>query len=297
MVRLLSVLVCGVLASCATPRGAVTNGAGPEAAPWIPAMEPPQAPVVPDLIQPAILPAGAAWSMSGSPVVTRLVSGAELVEFDVTKEGRRIGMQVVLFDQTRCDLRVVDQSGGDWAGAGAIRGAMRSVNAVAGVNGGFFTPEFEAMGLVIADGAGSGTFQNSGLVSGAVATGAGGPLLLWNSEYRSASEFSQFLQAGPRLVNRGEVVSGLSRGKTATRTFVATDGGSRWVVGLAKSPSLAELAEILVSPGLLPDLRVWRALNLDGGRSSSLWVRRENGAELSWTGWSTVRNFLAIVPR
>lgn len=235
--------------------------------------------------------------MTGRPVVTRLMAGAELVELDVEKEGRRVGLQVVLFDARDCDLRVVNQGGGDWAGAGAIRKEMQSVNAVAGVNGGFFTPEFEPMGLVVADGVHSGAFQDSGLISGAVASGMNGPVLVWNSEGVSGEGFSQVLQAGPRLVNGGAPVQGLSGGRTAARTFIATDGHSKWAVGLAKSPSLSELAEILVSPGLFADLRVWRALNLDGGRSSSLWVRRDDGEELAWTGWSTVRNFLAIVPR
>jgi hypothetical protein len=251
------------------------------------------------LVEPDVAPVpriGAVWRVSGAPTVTRLAAGAELVELSAEKEGRRVGLQVVLFDARNCDLRVVDQAE-EWAGAGAIRRSMRSVSAVAGVNGGFFTPEFAPMGLVVADGTPSGVFQGSGLVSGGVGSGVAGPALVWNAEFQAASDYPQFLQAGPRLVNAGAPVPGLSDGRRAARTFVATDGGSRWAVGVLKSSSLLELSEVLVSPRLFWDRPVWRALNLDGGRSSSLWVRREDGEELAWTGWSTVRNFLAIVPR
>ncbi len=256
------------------------------------AVDVPAAPFEPDHAAPAL----PRWAIIGRPMVTRLIAGAELVECSVGDGAKEVELQVVLFDSGRCDLRVIDQTNG-WAGSGVIRDVMRSVHAVAGVNGGFFTPGFHPMGLVVADGVSSGGFQNSGLVSGGVATGVRGPMLVWNSEFQAADAFSQFLQAGPRLVSQGEPVAGLSPSKKATRTFVATDGESRWAVGLAKSPSLKELAEVLASPGLLPELRVTRALNLDGGRSSSLWVRREDGEELAWTGWSTVRNYLAIVPR
>lgn len=240
--------------------------------------------------------AGEHWAIIGRPLVTRLMAGAELVECSVGDGEKVAELQVVLFDAGQCDFRVVSQTN-DWAGAGVIREKMRSVNAVAGVNGGFFTPGFEPMGLMVADGVATGPMQRSGLISGAVGTGARGPILLWNSEIGGAGDFGQLLQAGPRLVDQGEPVAGLSTGKKATRTFVATDGSGRWAVGMVKSPSLKELAAMLSSEGLLPGLRVWRALNLDGGRSSSLWVRRDDGEELAWTGWSTVRNYLAIVPR
>ena len=41
--------------------------------------------------------------------------------------------------------------------------------------------------------------------------------------------------------------------------------------------TLAQLGKILATPGIVPDLKVQRALNLDGGSSSAFWFAGENG--------------------
>jgi hypothetical protein len=38
-------------------------------------------------------------------------------------------------------------------------------------------------------------------------------------------------------------------------------------------------------------------LNLDGGRSTAFYARTNDGREISQPGWSTVRNYVAVVPR
>ncbi len=174
---------------------------------------------------------------------------------------------------------------------------MRSANAVAGVNGGFFTPQFTPMGLMIANGHKTGAWQQNKLLSGAVVVYQQ-PQLLWNSEVQGASTATHLLQAGPRLVDAGRAVPSLERRKQATRTFIATDSSHRWIIGLARSTSLGELADALAAPGTFPEsFRIHRALNLDGGHSSALYYRTADGHEHSDPGWSTVRNYLGIVPR
>ncbi len=203
---------------------------------------------------------------------------------------------MVLFDSSRCQLKVIDQPQ-DFAGGGQITAAMRQAGAIAGVNGGFFTPQFVPMGLMVADGRPTGTWQANKLLTGAVVVSAGKPQLLWNAEARSRQKAAQFLQAGPRLVDAGKAVPSLERSKHTTRTFIATDGRGRWIIGLARGTSLGELADALASAELIPGFRIQRALNLDGGRSSALYYRTADGAEHSDPGWSTVRNYLGIVPR
>jgi exopolysaccharide biosynthesis protein len=164
------------------------------------------------------------------------------------------------------------------------------------VNGGFFTPQFTPMGLMIADGNPTGTWQSNKLLTGAVVV-RHSPQLLWNSEVRESRNARDLIQAGPRLVDSGRPVASLERSKHVPRTFIATDGSHRWIFGLARHTSLGELAEILATPELLPGFKIHRALNLDGGRSSAIYYRTADGREQSAPGWNTVRNYLGIVPR
>lgn len=235
-------------------------------------------------------------SVSASADGQPLSGGASLHETTVSQGGRAIDFQVVLFDDRHFTLKVIDQPE-DFAGGGRITHCMRQAGAVAGVNGGFFTPEFTPMGLMIADGRSTGTWQVNKLLTGAVMGGGKGPRLLWNAEARGRLGADQFLQAGPRLVDAGQAVGGLERARHTTRTFIATDGGHRWIFGLARGTSLGELADTLASAEVVPGFRIERALNLDGGRSSALYYRAADGREHSDPGWSTVRNYLGIVPR
>lgn len=206
-----------------------------------------------------------------------------------------VDLEIVLFDSHSYDLKVIDQPE-DWSGGGRIKDCMRAAGAVAGVNGGFFTPQFAPMGLMISAGKETGTRQENKLLTGAVVSCHGSPELLWNAEARDIRNATDLIQAGPRLVDAGKGIAGLERSKEVPRTFIANDGGHRWIFGVARNTSLGELADILSSPGFLPGFTVQRALNLDGGRSSALYVRTAEGREIVEPGWSTVRNYLGIVP-
>jgi hypothetical protein len=246
--------------------------------------------------QPEPAPAAASfgWHLD-APAEGRPLAGggATLETLTVSRGGHSVDLQLVVFDSRHYDLQVLDQPE-DWSGGGKITACMQQAGAAAGVNGGFFTPEFDPMGLMIAGGRTTGSWQSNKLLSGAVVVTAQ-PRLLWNSEV-ATRDARHLLQAGPRLVDAGRPVAGLDRKKHATRTFIANDGSQRWFFGLAAGVSLGELAEILATPGLTA-FPVHRALNLDGGRSSALYYRSTEGREHSAPGWSTVRNYLAIIPR
>ena len=104
------------------------------------------------------------------------------------------------------------------------------------------------------------------------------------------------LQSGPRLVDNGQPMGSLNHTRSVTRTFVANDGGRMWAIGTVSSVTLADLGSLL-SSSVIPGTRIQRALNMDGGRSTALYVRTADGREVSRPGWSTVRNYLAVVPR
>lgn len=205
-------------------------------------------------------------------------------------------VSVVRFDSRHSTLRVVDQPEA-WSFGDTLGNSMRRAGAIAGVNGGYFHPDFAPLGLMIASGRQQGQFTRSSLVSGMMRVRQGEPALVWNIESSSTAEATDLLQAGPRLVDRGLPVSGLNSSKMAARTFIATDGEQGWLIGVARTTTLSGLAHLLATPGLVSGLRVDRALNFDGGRSTALYARTSDGREISEPGWSTVRNYVAVVPR
>jgi len=233
------------------------------------------------------------WMLDSPAESQPLVGGATLQTLSVSRDGHAVDLRLISFDSRDYELRVIDQPE-DWIGGGKITECMRRAGAAAGVNGGFFTPDFAPMGLMIAEGQKTGSWQSGKLLTGAIVV-ASQPRLLWNAEV-STRNARNLLQAGPRLIDSGRPIGSLERIKHTTRTFIASDGGQRWFLGLASNVSLGQLAEILASHELI-GTSIDRALNLDGGRSSALYYRSADGREQSDPGWSTVRNYLAIVPR
>ncbi len=207
-----------------------------------------------------------------------------------------VRMRVVRFDRQQCSLRVVDQPEAH-AGSHVLSQTLRDVGALAGVNGGYFHPDFSPLGLVVSGGRSQGRLVRTSLVSGMVRVADGQPELVWNDEYREQSGVTDLLQCGPRLVDGGEPIAGLNATKTSARSFVATDGVGGWLIGVAEYTTLRGLSDLLATPGLIAGMRVERALNLDGGRSTAFYARTSDGGEISDPGWSTVRNYLAVLPR
>ena len=104
------------------------------------------------------------------------------------------------------------------------------------------------------------------------------------------------MQAGPFLVDAGKTVAGLNDTRSAARTVVFADGSGNFGVLICKNATLAETARLLATSGAVPSGKIIRALNLDGGSSTALWVKREPSPFYS-REWKSVRDYLAIVPR
>lgn len=144
--------------------------------------------------------------------------------------------------------------------------------ALAVVNGGYFTEELYATGLLIADGQSHGA--SYGGFAGMLAVGPDGFAdLRWLEQrpYDPAEPLSAALQSFPVLVKPGGV-HGFPEdgGLPARRTVVARDSAGRFLFLVAPGGSfpLHGLATWLVDS----DLEIDIALNLDGGTSSGLLV-------------------------
>lgn len=244
--------------------------------------------------------ASAALASAGWKVVSseRANPPDELVEHRVSKvEDAETGAQATLhlaqFATRAATLRVIDQP----ASRGDLATAMKRAHALAGVNGGYFDPADQPVGLLVSDGQKTAQFSHARLLSGVLWTTATKVNLSRASQFKMSAQVRNAVQCGPLLVERGKPVAGLNATRPARRTFVLVDGKGHAALGYSSSVSLADLGEILCLRNVTgPERPVARALNLDGGSSSAFWVAGKEGA-FSISEQKTVRDFVAIVPR
>lgn len=219
---------------------------------------------------------------------------------NTTRDGIR--MYVVAFDDRDYVLRVADQPGGvgsRWTTAGQ---AAASRGAVAAINGGFFTPEGKPLGMLIEAGAKRGHLNKSSLGSGMyLSTGTRSAIIRREAYQKTRNSWnaSHLLQTGPMLVENKQAVTGLSKTNRRVRSFIAWDGRHHWVMGYAEPCTLDGLSRALAgrTPG---GFEIVSAVNLDGGRSSDLWVGKQvPGGEKSHRGIfnKSVRNYIVLVDR
>ncbi len=221
-------------------------------------------------------------------------SGAELQRLQFTSDKVTSNLHVVIFKEQQFDIRVLDDPNGQQA---SLAAAAATGNWLAGVNGGYFHPDYTPLGLVVADGKVTHQQQQAALLSGIIAANDSRIYLLRPSEFKLGPRTRSALQAGPFLVDQGRPVKGLNSSKRARRTFVATDGQGTWALGTLSPLTLAEAGSLLASDAFARVLPVSRALNLDGGSSSAFYFKFEDGKIENLRALTRVRNYLGIVPR
>jgi uncharacterized protein YigE (DUF2233 family) len=214
-----------------------------------------------------------------------------VLEDSETNESATIDL--ALFSTKSCSLRVIDQPAPPRTD---LAQAMRQEGCLAGVNGGYFDPDYKPIGLLISDGKMIAPLQRARLITGVLAASPHEVKILRLREFSRKQRFNAAVQCGPFLVDVGRSVRGLEKTRTARRTFVAAGSGNRAALGFCSDVSLAELAKILSTTRLADDFRIERALNLDGGSSSAFWVARERSA-FSIPEQKTVRDFVGVVPK
>ena len=234
------------------------------------------------------------WAISSSQTERGAAAGVEHRRVVVTDSGtgEEATLDVALFSTKLATVRVIDNPTGE----DDLAAVMRRSRGLAGVNGGYFDPQNVPVGLLISDGKLIAPFRKARLLSGVLVVTKARVELLRSAEYSSRKGATAALQCGPFLVDSGQVVPGLNDTRSARRTFVLTGGTDRAAVGFCSSVTLAELGDILATPRITPDLRVQRALNLDGGSSSAFWFAGERGP-ISISEQKTVRDFVVVVPK
>lgn len=207
--------------------------------------------------------------------------------------GQNAELHLAVFSTKSSTLRVIDQPNEPRADLAEV---MVREHCSAGVNGGYFDPEDVPVGLLISEGKSIAPLRKARLLSGVAIVANGRLQLLHFAEYSARRNASNAVQCGPFLVDHAQPVAGLDDTRPARRTFIVLAGVDRAAIGFCSEVTLAELAKILATPGLIPDLKIQRALNLDGGSSSAFWFAGQRGP-FSISELKTVRNFVAVVPK
>lgn len=213
--------------------------------------------------------------------------------------GRASTVHAYVFNSGQEAIRVIDQGGIGKQAHADLGAAAASVGANAGANGGFFDPEGNPLGTFVADGKKIGApSAPDSLTSGVIWTDGRKTGLSRSKAFDfTAAKATQLLQAGPFLIENGAVVGGLEASRFARRTIILTDGGKLWAIAYVPGATLAGLAEALARPGAFPSFLPQAILNLDGGGSSGIWIKRPNGHPFYLHEISKVRNFLVVVPK
>jgi uncharacterized protein YigE (DUF2233 family) len=145
------------------------------------------------------------------------------------------------------------------------------------VNGGYFTPENETVGLLVSDGHRWGApYEDFAGFFAVDEDGVATVRWLQEQPYDPAEPIVQGLQSFPVLVKPGGVMgfpADADDGRPARRTVIGQDLQGRILLLVASRGylSLHDTARFLVNS----DLSVDTALNLDGGTSTGLWLRSD----------------------
>jgi len=217
--------------------------------------------------------------------------GLDFTQRKASNDGQTADLSIVSFSPKTHTFAVMDNP----AGAFDAESAALKRGALAAVNGGYFHLDRTPLGLVVRQGAEIHPLEKAKLLSGLVIVAGDHIALRRASEFKASPTIREALQAGPFLVDAGKPVAGLDNTRSAARTVIFIVSSGRCGFLTCKSLTLAATAELLATPSLVAGGSITRALNLDGGSSTALWVRSD--PVYYEREWKSVRNYLAIVAK
>jgi hypothetical protein len=238
--------------------------------------------------------ARAEWTITSTRTEPAAVTGLEHrhIVLEESETGDRAIADLAIFSAKSCALRVLDNPGGEKN----LAEAMEQTKCLAGVNGGYFDPNFAPIGLRVVDGKTLAPLLRARLLTGILTASSRGIQIVRLPEFSRKQKLDTAIECGPMIVDLGTKVRGLDDTRFARRTFVAVDRSDRAALGFCSEATLAGLARILASQ-FASDFKIQRALNLDGGSSSGFWFKRKDGSDFSISEQKSVRDFVAVAPK
>lgn len=218
-----------------------------------------------------------------------LAPGIEYREWRVTINDRSDRLRLARVDPAQVRLRVVynpdsPRRVSEW---------LVATQAQLVINGNYFDPQNQALGLIVADGVRAGVnYEGFG---GMLAIGENSVKVRWNvsAPYRSDEALVYGLQNFPMLVLPGGQANTQidDNQRLAPRSVVAQDRSGRLI--FLVSPSLMFTLTGLGQWLAASDLDIDTALNLDGGTSSGL-LLREGTQIIGVDSWVNVPSVIVV---
>lgn len=205
-----------------------------------------------------------------------------------SERGAEATLDFALFSTKNATLRVIDDASAD----NSLGEIMSREHCLAGTNGGYFDLDYAPVGLLVSDNRVVAPLRKARLLSGVVSVVNGRVQIQRVGEFSMKAKPTAARQCGPFLVERGKAIAGLNANAAARRTFVAVNANERVVLGYCSAVTLQDLAQLLASL----DLKIERALNLDGGSSSGFWFAGESGV-FSIREQKTVRDYIGVTAK
>lgn len=241
------------------------------------------------------LPTSAPAVVAEDPVDTGWVTGTSGIEFRklrVDLGDRKASISVTRLNFTAVRLRV----GYAPEQPKPLESWVKQTNALLVVNGSFFDQSYRSTALLVSDGVATGkSYQGFGGMFGVTASGEASIQPLRDQPYEPAQQLDQALQSFPMLVFPGGTDPGVQwNDERDRRTALATDRDGRLLVIVCSTASfsLNEFATWLRTS----DLAIDRALNLDGGASTGLYVNA-GAAQERIEAFSSLPIVLYAVPK
>lgn len=176
---------------------------------------------------------------------------------------------------------------------------VKSTNSILAINANFFDKTGKALGLIIHGGKILQKIHSGGnVLSGIFFTKTNGIFIDHHANF-SPDKVLEAIQAGPRLIADGRPLKLAAPLSLNRRSGIAvtTEGNGLIFITLARFPgvSLHSLQRLLLSK----ELGITDALNLDGGGSSQIFIRKTGGmnSDISTSGGDPVPVFLTLAPR
>lgn len=174
----------------------------------------------------------------------------------------------------------------------AVKDMARKKGAIVAINGGFFTPEYESLGLLVSDGKVINPLKQTSWWS-IFYLKEKKPYIVHTNNFAMDPSISMAVQSGPRLVISGFIPK--LKPSIAERSAVCIAPGKGIILVATENLFLRpdEFAAHLRKGGSSGGLGCHTALNLDGGSSTQMYAR-VGSFELNLPGINKVTNAVVV---
>lgn len=188
--------------------------------------------------------------------------------------GEQIHLVHINQNRYRAEILTPDRWGG---GKMTVKEMAEKSGASAAVNASYFGRDGHPLGYLKVGGKTVNDYIATPIIYSGIITFSGGKISVVHRDGFSASACSEALQVGPRLIADSKMTAGIENTidyeKKARRAGLAVDGDGNAVL-FSTYYALAGWKQIVDTFSRYRQLRIVHAINLDGGSSTQIYVRR-----------------------